>query len=109
LCEGCKTEIPFTPGQATRLGRFTMGRTTQYAATGCVKCLRTGYRGRRAIFELLDFNDELRDVNLGEPTIQAMKRVIEAGMFTTLAQSGWRLVAEGATTLEEVDRVAGQG
>jgi general secretion pathway protein E len=109
LCEGCKQEMPFTPGQATRLGRFTGGRTTQYAATGCSKCLRTGYRGRRAIFELLDFTDELRDVILRDPTIMAMKKVIETGMFTTLAQSGWKMVAEGSTTLEEVDRVAGQG
>ena len=46
---------------------------------------------------------------LREPTIQAMKKVIENGHFTTLAQSGWKLVAEGVTTLEEVDFVAGQG
>ena len=38
-----------------------------------------------------------------------MKKIIESGHFTTLAQSGWKLVAEGATTLEEVDHVAGQG
>jgi type II secretory ATPase GspE/PulE/Tfp pilus assembly ATPase PilB-like protein len=36
-----------------------------------------------------------------------MKRIIEQGLFTTLQQFGWRLVAEGETTLEEIDRVAG--
>jgi type II secretory ATPase GspE/PulE/Tfp pilus assembly ATPase PilB-like protein len=77
--------------------------------TGCGRCLRTGYRGRRALFELLDFNDELRDVVLREPTITAMKKVIEQGLFTTLAQFGWKLVAEGQTSLDEIDRVAGQG
>jgi general secretion pathway protein E len=109
LCDGCKRPVPVAPGQATRLGRFLGGKTQVYTATGCARCLRTGFRGRRAIFELLDFNDELRDVVLRDPSIQAMKKTIEQGHFTTLAQSGWRLVAEGVTTLDEVDQVAGQG
>jgi len=106
LCENCKREVPVTPAQATRMGRFLEGQKKVYVATGCAQCLRTGYRGRRAIFELLDFTDELRDVILGEATISAMRKVIESGLFTTLVQSGWQLVARGVTTLEEVDRVA---
>ena len=109
LCEHCKREIPIPAGVAARLGRHLQGKTKMQSATGCSKCLRTGYRGRQALFELLDFNDELRDVVLREPTIAAMKKVIEQGMFTTLAQYGWRLVADGVTTLDEVDRVAGMG
>jgi general secretion pathway protein E len=109
LCENCKSAVPVAPAQVTRMGRFLMGKTQVYTATGCTKCLRTGYRGRRAIFELLDFNDELRDVVLKEPSITAMKKVIEQGLFTTLVQFGWRLVAEGVTSLEEVDAVAGMG
>lgn len=109
LCEHCKREIPIPAGVAARLGRHLQGKTRMQSATGCSRCLRTGYRGRQALFELLDFNDELRDVVLREPTIAAMKKVIEQGMFTTLAQYGWRLVADGVTTLDEVDRVAGMG
>ncbi len=109
LCDNCKRGAPISPGQATRLGRFIAGKKEMFVATGCPRCLKTGYRGRRAIYELLDFNDELRDVILKEPTIAAMKKVIEQGLFTTLAQFGWKLVAEGITTLEEVDKVAGQG
>jgi general secretion pathway protein E len=108
LCDGCKRAVPIAPGVATRLGKYLGGKSQMYSATGCGRCLRTGYRGRRALFELLDFTDDLRDVILREPSIHAMKRVIENGHFTTLAQSGWRLVAEGVTTLEEVDHVAGQ-
>ncbi|MEX2219431.1 MAG: ATPase, T2SS/T4P/T4SS family [Phycisphaerales bacterium] len=109
LCDSCKRPIPVLPGTATRLGKFLGNKTQMFSSTGCAKCLRTGYRGRRALFELLDFTDDLRDVVLKEPSIQAMKKVIESGHFTTLAQSGWRLVAEGVTTLDEVDHVAGQG
>lgn len=109
LCDSCKRPIPVPPGVATRLGKYLGGKTQMNVATGCGRCLKTGYRGRRAIFELLDVTDDLRDVILREPSIQAMKKAIEGGHFTTLAQSGWKLVGEGATTLEEVDHVAGQG
>lgn len=109
LCDHCKRPVPVSPGQATRLGRFLGGKHEMFTATGCARCLKTGYRGRRALYELLDFNDDLRDVVMHDPTIAAMKKVIEQGLFTTLAQFGWKLVAEGVTTLDEVDKVAGQG
>lgn len=109
LCEHCARAVPVAPAQAIRVGKFLGGKSQILNATGCARCLRTGYRGRRAIFELLDFTDELRDTVLRDPSISAMKKVIESGLFTTLAQSGWKLVAEGITTLDEVDRVAGQG
>jgi len=107
LCEHCKRDVPATPGQATRLGRFLGNKTRIYTATGCGRCLRTGFHGRRALFELLDVNDELRDIILHSPSITAMKKIIEQGLFTTLQQSGWKLVAEGVTSLEEIDKVAG--
>lgn len=109
LCPTCKTTMPVPPGVSTRLGRHLQGKTVTHAPMGCVRCLRTGYRGRRALFELLDFNDELRDIVLTNPSISGMKRIIEQGLFTTLQQFGWRLVADGLTSLEEVDRVAGSG
>lgn len=106
LCDSCKRSVKVLPGQASRLGRWLGDKTELYIATGCPKCLRTGYRGRRALFELLDFSDELRDIVLKDPSISSMKKVIEAGHFTTLSQFGWKLAAEGVTSLEEVDRVA---
>ena len=108
LCPHCKREAPVTPGQASRLGKYLGGKTVQMTPVGCKRCLGTGFRGRQALFELLEFNDELRDVVLSEPSIAAMKKVIEGGLFTTLVQSGWRMVADGTTSLEEVDRVAGR-
>ena len=106
LCDTCKRPVNVTPGQASKIGKWLGGKTQVYTATGCGKCLRTGYRGRRALFELMDFNDDLRDIVLGKPTIAGMKKVIDQGLFTTLQQSGWKLVADGTTTMDEVDRVA---
>ena len=112
LCDNCKTPIAISPGQSSKIGKYLAagaggGRPTVYASTGCARCLRTGYRGRRAIFELLEFNDEMRDVVLRAPSIQELRRIADQGVFTTLAQFGWRLAGEGVTTLDEVDRVAG--
>ncbi|MCB9844606.1 MAG: Flp pilus assembly complex ATPase component TadA [Phycisphaeraceae bacterium] len=109
LCEHCKREAPLAPGQITRMGKHLGGKTSAFVGVGCKRCLGTGFRGRRAIFELLEVNDELRDIILAEPSVQAMKKVIESGLFTTLAQFGWRLVADGVTSVDEVDRVAGMG
>jgi len=109
LCPHCRRTTLVPPGVATRLGRFLGGKTDMYAPVGCDRCLNTGFRGRMAIFELLDVNDDMRDVILSNPSIQAIRKIAAQGLFTTLAQSGWKLVAEGTTSLEEVDKVAGQG
>ncbi len=109
LCDNCKAEMSLAPGQVSRMSKYLGGKTTAYAAVGCKRCLGTGYRGRRGVFELLDVDDELRDIILKEPSVQGIKAVIEKGLFTTLAQFGWRLVGEGATSVDEVDRVAAIG
>lgn len=106
LCDRCSREVPVSPGQASRIGQFLKGKTVAYVPVGCTACLSTGFRGRQALFELLEFSDGLRDIVLGEPTVAAMKRVIASGHFTTLAEFGWRLVADGVTSIEEIERVA---
>ena len=107
LCPHCATPVPVTPSLVNRMGKAGSGLTEVHAATGCKRCLRTGYRGRHGLFELLEITDELRDVILGEASIQAMRRAISGGHFTTLAEFGWKLVAKGVTSVEEVERVAG--
>ncbi len=109
LCEHCKREIPVPPGLSTKMGRFLGGRKTLQQSVGCKRCIATGYRGRQALFELLDVNDDLRDLILSNPSIQAMKKVIAEGLFTTLGQYGYRLAAEGVTSMDEVERVTGMG
>jgi type II secretory ATPase GspE/PulE/Tfp pilus assembly ATPase PilB-like protein len=106
LCDQCKREVRVSPGQATRLGRFLGDKNILYVPTGCARCLRTGYRGRRAIFEMLEFNDDLRDIVLRNPTIAGIRKIIDQGHFMTLTQFGWKLAADGVTSLDEVDKVA---
>ena len=106
LCPSCKSEVAIRPGLAARVGKQFNGVHNVYSPVGCVRCLGTGYRGRRALFELLGVNNELRDVILTDPSIAAMRKVIEQGHFDTLGQFGWRLAAEGVTSVEEVEKIA---
>ena len=109
LCEKCKRKVRVSPGQASRMGRYLEGKDAVHTATGCSACFRTGYQGRRALFEMLDFNDDLRDIVLRNPTIHEMRKTIEQGVFTTLQQAGWLLAARGDTSLDEVEKVVGRG
>ena len=61
----------------------------------------------RAIFELLEFNDHMRDIVLKTPTIQGIRGIAEQGLFTTLQQYGYQLVGQGLTSFDEVERVSG--
>ncbi|MFW6033468.1 MAG: type II/IV secretion system protein, partial [Phycisphaeraceae bacterium] len=72
---------------------------------GCDKCRNTGYSGRLGLYELLMLDDHLRDRIAGNPNVTEFRRMcIEHGMVT-LREDGFRKVAAGLTTVDEVLRV----
>ncbi|MHC5028290.1 MAG: ATPase, T2SS/T4P/T4SS family [Planctomycetota bacterium] len=107
LCPTCKKPIKPTPTQNMKMGHALDGVPQIYLPTGCKRCLRTGFIGRQAIFELLDVSDQMRDEILKNATITGIRGVAEQGLFTTLQQYGFGLVAQGETAFDEVERVAG--
>ncbi len=109
LCDSCKRSVSVSPGEASRMGRFLRGKQETFVPVGCAKCLRTGWSGRRGLYEVLEFGDELRDCVLGGPTLQAMKAIVGQTAFRTLQQAGWEMAAAGLTSVDEVDRVTSAG
>ena len=107
LCETCKKRVRPTPSQVMRMGKYVEGVTEICAPTGCKRCLKTGFIGRYAIFELLEMTDELRDVVLHKPAIQEIRAIVKRGLFNSLGQSGYNLVGKGKTSVDEIERVAG--
>ena len=107
LCPNCKKPTRPTPAQNMKMGKFMEGVPEICMPAGCRRCLKTGFVGRRAIFELLEFNEQMRDVVLKQPTIHGIHEIANQGLFMTLQQSGFQLVAQGATSVAEVERVAG--
>jgi len=107
LCEHCKQPAPVKPQQVMKMGRAGEGLKQLYFPAGCERCLNTGYHGRVGVYELLTTNQELRDVIIQSPTMADLRTAINMELFNSLRDSGYRLVAEGKTSLDEIDRVLG--
>jgi type IV pilus assembly protein PilB len=103
ICPKCKTEAPVPPNKLVELG-FPAEIAPQikcYRGAGCRACSGTGYKGRVAIYEVLDFTPPLKEMVLrGESAIDLRKQAIKEGM-KTLRMSALTKVAEGRTSLEE--------
>lgn len=107
LCPHCKGGRKPTPSETMQICRPGSEVDRIYYAVGCPRCFNTGYNGRRALFELLTMNDSLRDIILKKPTMGDIRDELKRSVFTSLQDSGHKLVADGTTSMEEVERVAG--
>jgi len=74
-------------------------------ARGCSECRGTGYKGRRAIGELLVLNDELRELIVARAPVRKLKEAARAAGTVPLRDAAMALVQAGETTLEEINRV----
>jgi general secretion pathway protein E len=72
---------------------------------GCASCRGTGFKGRKAIGELLVVNDELRELIIARAPARKLKDVARAAGTVPLREAAMRLVDAGETTIEEIDRV----
>lgn len=79
-----------------------------FRATGCSKCLFTGYRGRTAIFELVALNEGLRDALYRQASAPALRQLLRNSGVVTLTEAARRKVEEGVTSPAEVERVLGE-
>jgi type IV pilus assembly protein PilB len=106
VCAGCKEENK-TPLQALLDAGYTPEEAKEVKVMkgkGCERCNNSGYKGRVGLYEVLEVNDELRELILvGASALELKKKAIENGMIT-LRRSGLIKVREGLTTLEEVIR-----
>jgi general secretion pathway protein E len=75
------------------------------AGRGCGQCRGSGYKGRKAIAELLVFSDELRELVAARAPTRQIKDAAAAGGTRFLRQAAVELVREGVTTLAEINRV----
>jgi general secretion pathway protein E len=78
--------------------KFKMGQ-------GCGQCRGTGYKGRRAIAEILDLNDEIRELIVTKKPIREVKEAATRYGTRYLREVAIDLVKSGETTLEEINRV----
>jgi type II secretory ATPase GspE/PulE/Tfp pilus assembly ATPase PilB-like protein len=109
LCPYCKKPVTATAEQKQLMGAAGANVSKIYVPKGCMRCLGTGYAGRQAFYEMLTVNDQLRDVILNNPSMQAISAALSDQKFVSLQQAAYQLVAEGVSPFDEVQSVVGRG
>jgi len=72
---------------------------------GCARCHKTGYRGRTGIYQVLELDDDLRDLIKAKATAPQYREVLRLRKIPSLRRIGFEKVQAGITTVEEVIRV----
>ena len=106
LCPQCRQEDRSPAVHAIRKQVGLPDGAPLFRPVGCEACRNTGFHGRRAIFELMMMNDEMRELILGQRSSVAIREAARRNGLRFLAEDGWRLVCEGITTVDEVLRVS---
>jgi general secretion pathway protein E len=106
-CVHCAVPYHPTPGELARVHlaeedvrdfRFMHGK-------GCGDCRGTGYKGRKAIAEILTLTDEIREMIVEKQPIRRIKDAARANGTRSLRDAALELVRRGETTLDEIKRV----
>jgi type II secretory ATPase GspE/PulE/Tfp pilus assembly ATPase PilB-like protein len=91
LCDKCKTK--------TEKGIL--------AAAGCEDCFNTGFKGRVLIAEMVQLDGQLRKAILAKADLDQLEGLLRDKGYTDMSTDGQRLVSQGVTTQDEVDKVCG--
>jgi len=108
-CENCKTEDEsVTEGQLISVG-FTpeeASRTQLCYGKGCSKCNKTGYKGRKGIYEVLRVTDSIKQGVLNNLTTPELLKIAkEKDHFSTMQEVGRGFLLQGTLGLKEYQRV----
>ena len=111
ICNNCKTELKYDKEILKELGvaHLNLSKVKLYEGKGCESCRYTGYKGRTAIYEIMEMKEPIRELVLKRVSSdQLKKQAISLGM-RVLRQDGWEKIKAGITTPSEVIRVTQEG
>ena len=104
ICPKCKEEVPAAEYRKAREEFGDLVPSKLYHGVGCRNCQQTGYRGRQGIFEVMAMTDDIRSLVMRRAASHEIRQVATRQGMKSLREDGWRIVAEGRTTIEEVMR-----
>jgi len=78
-----------------------------FKATGCQECFNTGYKGRVLIAEIVQLDSQLRKAILAKADLDELENILKDKGHTTMLADGRRLVNDGVTTEDELNKVCG--
>ncbi|MCA8988164.1 MAG: Flp pilus assembly complex ATPase component TadA, partial [Planctomycetaceae bacterium] len=106
ICTECRSEFEPSdellmelqlPIQQARRYKFYYGK-------GCQRCNNGGYKGRTGIYELMNIDDDIRDLISNNASVDEMRSLARSQGMTTLRESGLKLIFDGVSTIDEVVR-----
>jgi len=109
VCAQCGTWRALTEHERVRTAEARVPITRLREGGGlCAHCAGTGFRGRVAIAELLVIDDALRGAFTQGASLVELRAMVRARGVRSLREDGWRCVAAGDTTIDEVDRMVSE-
>jgi general secretion pathway protein E len=82
-------------------------KTGLFESVGCEECFNTGFKGRILIAEMVEPDGRLRKAILAKADLEELEGILESGGHTNMLTDGQRLVRDGLTTKEELNKVCG--
>lgn len=107
ICPDCKRAMEQPPPrEAAFLEKHCGGRKGQlFHGIGCESCRQTGYKGRVGLYELLELDDDMRDVITRNPSLSELRSLAAEKGMRSLREDGLDKAYAGDTTVEEIIRV----
>jgi type IV pilus assembly protein PilB len=106
ICTECRTQ--FEPSDELLMElQLPIAQARQYKfyyGRGCARCNNSGYKGRCGIYELLEIDDDIRDLVTSNASVDDIKNYARTQGMTTLREAGLKLIFDGVTTIDEVVR-----
>ncbi len=106
ICTECRSE--FEPSDELLMElQLPIKQARQYKfyyGKGCQRCNNSGYKGRTGVYELMNIDDEIRDLISENASVDEMRKLARSQGMTTLRESGLKMIFDGVTTIDEVVR-----
>ncbi len=106
LCQRCRSKIEITDAIRALFPYPLAADATIYGIGGCPACEATGFKGRTAIYEMLEISPTLEQLIMDQASSGALSRQAKAEGFENLRQAGLAKVLDGTTSLDEVLRLS---
>lgn len=108
ICPHCRRSYVPSPEEVESLGLPAGGEYKFYRGEGCGECFNTGYRGRTGTFEILTITPAIRRA-IHARSLKKLEAAMEKASFLPIMENCRKLVLDGVTSSEEVQRVLGGG
>lgn len=106
LCPHCRKKRLATEEEKRLLKQDIYKEMEIYEPTGCDLCNHTGYFGRTGVFEIMEVNEEIRDLIAEGGSSEELENAAKRAGMCTLHDNGIRYVLEGITSIEEMLKVS---